>query len=130
MKDLSLYDLKDKYISEISGGELQKVFIGRLLFQDPYVVLLDEFNNNLDLGAQIYLLDNINSLFKDKIIISVFHDLNLVRRLNSNIMVLNKGTIYTHGNIESVFKRDILEDIYGVDVERFMIESFYNWIKN
>lgn len=130
LKNMGIYHLKDKYTSELSGGELQKVFISRILFQDPYVVLLDEFNNNLDLGTQIYMLNNLKSLFEDRILISVFHDLNLVRRLGSKIMVLKGGEVYKYGDESTVFNRRVLNDVYGVDVEQFMKDSFYRWIKN
>lgn len=130
LKNMGIYHLRDKYISELSGGQAQKVFISRILFQDPYVVLLDEFNNNLDLGTQIYMLNNLNSLFKDKILISVFHDLNIVRGLNSRVMILKNGGIYKYGDDSTIFNRRILQDVYGVDVKQFMEDSFYRWTKN
>lgn len=127
LKDIGIYHLKDKYMSELSGGERQKVFIGRVFAQDPDIILLDEFNNNLDIKSQIHIVENLNNWFKNKILISVFHDLNLVRNLNSKVMALKDSKIYKYGDVHEVFYRDTLRALYDIDVEKFMINSFGKW---
>lgn len=127
LKKLDIYKLKDNYISELSGGECQMVFIARVFVQNTEIVLLDEINNNLDINSQIYIIENINNWFKDKILISVFHDLNLVGNLNSNVMVIKNSKIYKYGEIDEVFTGELLQTVYGVDVKKFMIKSLGKW---
>ncbi len=55
---------------------------------------------------------------------SVFHDLNLVRNLDSLVMVLKDSKIYKYGDVDSIFNKNILQSVYGVDVQKFMINSF------
>lgn len=129
LEKLKIIDLKDKYLSELSGGQIQKVFIGRMVAQNPDIVLLDEPNNNLDLKSQINLIEIINEVFCEKIVISVFHDLNIVSTLDFNILMLKDGKIHDYGNMEEVFSKENLYEIYGIDVQRFMENSFLKWSK-
>lgn len=130
LRKLDIYKLKYRYISELSGGECQMVFIARVFVQNTDIVLFDEMNNNLDINSQIYIIENINTWFKDKILISVFHDLNLVRNLDSKVMVIKKSKIYKCGSVDEVFTSELLKNIYGVDVRKFMIKSLEKWGNN
>ncbi|BAK80853.1 putative ferrichrome transport ATP-binding protein FhuC [Candidatus Arthromitus sp. SFB-rat-Yit] len=130
LKNMGIYHLKNRFMSELSGGEKQRVFISRILYQDPYIILLDEFNNNMDLKTQIYIIENFKEIFKDKIILSVFHDLNIVRNLNTLVMVLKDCKVYKYGDVDNIFNKNVLKSVYGVDVEKFMIDSLNKWNKN
>ena len=89
---VGLMDYKDKMINELSGGQLQRVFLARVFAQDPDIILLDEPTNHLDLKHQIELLENLNKWTKEnnKIVIAVLHDLNLVQYIADNVLLLNK----------------------------------------
>lgn len=127
LKNIGIDHLKDKYMSELSGGECQKVFIARVFAQNPDIVLLDEMNNNLDIKSQIYIIENIKKFFKDKILITVFHDLNLVRNLNNKVMILKDSKKYKYGSIDDVLNRENLKNVYDVDVVEFMVNSLSKW---
>lgn len=128
LKKLDIYSLKDNYMSKLSGGECQRVFIARVFVQNSDIILFDEMNNNLDIGSQIYIVKNINDWFKDKILISVFHDLNLVKNLNSNVMVIKDSRVYRYGGVDEILTGGILKNIYGIDVREFMIDSLKKWV--
>ena len=61
MEKVGVYHLKDKLITELSGGQLQRVFLAKVFAQDPDIILLDEPTNHLDFKNQIDLLENLNT---------------------------------------------------------------------
>jgi len=129
LKKLDIWENKDRMIDELSGGELQRVFLARTLAQNPDLILLDEPSNHLDLKHQIELLKFLKAWVKenDKTLISVFHDLNLARLFGDTAVVLNNGTLAASGKIEDVLNGGILSDVYGVDIRGFMQESLEKW---
>ena len=56
---VKINSLKDKFITELSGGELQRVFLARTFAQNPSIILMDEPTNHLDLNSQIELIYNL-----------------------------------------------------------------------
>jgi len=126
---LDVSDIKDRMIDELSGGTLQRVFLARALAQTPDLILLDEPANHLDLKHQIELLDFLQTWVKEnnKKLIGVFHDLNLARRFADTALVINNGIIAANGKIDDVLKSEVLNDVYGIDIRRFMKESLENW---
>ena len=129
LKKLGIDHLKNKYMSELSGGECQKVLIARVFAQNPDIILLDEMNNNLDISSQIYVIENIQEFFKNKILIGVFHDLNLVRNLNTKVMILKDSIKYKYGQADEILTRENLKNVYGIDVVAFIINSLEKWKK-
>jgi len=129
LKKLDIWNNKDCMIDELSGGELQRVFLARTLVQSPELILLDEPSNHLDLKHQIELLKFLKEWVKEnnKTLISVFHDLNLARLFGDTAVVLNNGTLSASDKIEDILKSGILSDVYGVDIRGFMQESFEKW---
>ncbi|EPZ54907.1 ABC transporter family protein [[Clostridium] sordellii ATCC 9714] len=88
---VGLLDIKDKPINELSGGQLQRVFLARTFAQNPDIILLDEPTNHLDLKYQIELLEHLSKWAKKnkKIVIGVLHDLNLVHYFSDAVCLLN-----------------------------------------
>ena len=124
IEKVGLLEIKDKYINELSGGQLQRVFLARTFAQDPEIILLDEPTNHLDLKYQIELLKHLSIWAKEnnKIVIAVLHDLNLVHYFSDNVCLVDKGKIVDYGKSVDVFKSDSLKEVYKVDVPKFMIE--------
>jgi iron complex transport system ATP-binding protein len=116
-------------IDKLSGGQLQRVFLAKTLAQMPEVILLDEPTNHLDLKYQIELLRYLKSWVKEnnKILIGVFHDLNLARQFGDSVLIMNEGTVTASGIIEETMNGEILQKIYGIDICAFMQESLGKW---
>ena len=129
MKKVGIYELKDKLITELAGGQLQRVFLAKIFAQDPDIILLDEPTNHLDFKNQIDLLENLNEWVKtnNKIVIGVLHDLNLVQYFADKVLMIQSGKVVSYGRPEDVLKGEILNDIYGMDIKEFMVNILQKW---
>ena len=126
---VGLLDIKDKLINELSGGQLQRVFLARAFAQDPDVILLDEPTNHLDLRYQIEMLDYLKVWAKEnnKIVVAVLHDLNLVQNFGDKVLMLKDGVIKNNGNTREVLNGSDLEEVYGIDIKAFMLKTLDKW---
>jgi iron complex transport system ATP-binding protein len=129
IKELDILDIRDRMIDELSGGQLQRVFLAKTLAQTPEVILLDEPTNHLDLKYQVELLEFLKSYVREnnKTLIGVFHDLNLARRFGDTAIVMQDRTIAASGSIEEVMNSETLQTVYGIDIRAFMQESLGKW---
>lgn len=119
--------LKDKSISQISGGERQLVSIARALSQEPELLLLDEPTAHLDITYQIGILDLIRRLNKGfgLTVIMVLHDLNLASQYCDRLILLNQGRVHGIGTPKEILTYQVIEEVYKtvVIVEKNPISS-------
>lgn len=110
--------LKERPITNLSGGELQRVIIARALAQQSQFLLLDEPISHLDLHHQIEILSVLKRLEQHKkiTVIAVLHDLNRAAQFSDSIVLLNKGKIFAQGNPQVVLTRENIKNVYGIDV--------------
>ena len=126
---VGLLDIKDKLITELSGGQMQRVFLARVFAQDPDIILLDEPTNHLDFKNQIDLLQNLKEWIKtnNKIVVGVLHDLNLVQYFADNVLMLQNGLVVSYGPPQKVLNDPVLDDLYGIDIKGFMLNILKKW---
>lgn len=97
LKELHILHLKDRLLSEISGGELQLCFVARALIQDAEVLVMDEPCTYLDFQKQYSFMEKIISLKKtDKTLLLSVHDPNLAIRYADEVYFMQSGCIYEH----------------------------------
>lgn len=114
MRLTEVKDLKNRYITELSGGELQRVLLAQALVQEPELLLLDEPTSHLDITHQVEIMDLIRKLNKEKklTIIMVLHDLNLAGEYCDRLILLDKGKIHTIGSPNEVLTYSNIEKVY------------------
>ena len=97
LKKYNLYEFKDKYPSELSGGMRQRVALIRTLAVKPKILLLDEAFSALDYQTRIMVTNDIYYILKNNEInnISVKHDISEAISMSDRVLVLSKrpGTI-------------------------------------
>jgi iron complex transport system ATP-binding protein len=110
--------LADRLVTEISGGERQRVLIAMCLAQEPEVLLLDEPTSHLDIGHQMSILDLIARLNRQigMTVVAVFHDLNLAAEYCHRLLVLDRGRVAALGAPEDVLTTDLISAVYGMRV--------------
>jgi zinc transport system ATP-binding protein len=87
-----MYELKDRRIGELSGGQLQRVFIARAIVNDPELLILDEPTSGVDAfsQAQFYsILEELNKKRKITVILAT-HDITAITKLSNKIACINK----------------------------------------
>ena len=129
LETVDLTGEKDREITKLSGGQLQRVFLARTLAQEPEIILLDEPTNHLDLKYQIELIEYLKKWASEgrRAVVGVLHDINLAIRLSDNIMVMKNGEIQAYGKTDEVITDDLLKTVYEIDVAQYMRESLKIW---
>ena len=123
-------EIKDRLITQISGGERQRALIAKALAQDPKIILLDEPTSHLDINHQIEVLELLKELNKKQnlTIISVLHDLNLASRYSDKLVLLKDGKILKSGNVDEVLTASNIENAYNtraiVELNKFTNSLF------
>ena len=129
MRLSGVWDLKDRLVTELSGGQLQRVFLARTFAQEPQAILLDEPTNHLDLHCQAELLDSLRawSTVGGRCVVGVLHDINLALNFADTVLLLNLGNIAAYERIDK-FDLSLLNALYEMDVGGYMRESLKRWI--
>ncbi|NMB32613.1 MAG: ABC transporter ATP-binding protein [Clostridium sp.] len=126
MMATNVWDLRNRRINEISGGERQRVFIARALAQQTDIILLDEPVSNLDIHHQIEVLDIIRSMVrKKKTVVTVLHDLNLASMYCDHMILLKEGSVVVRGRPEVVLSPSNIKKVYGIE-SHIIKDTVYN----
>jgi iron complex transport system ATP-binding protein len=134
LEQMELLHLKDRIYPTLSGGEMQRVQIARILTQlyepdkdETKYIFLDEPTNNLDLCYQYKILSEVRKLANANFtVIAVIHDLNLAAQYSTRMVFLNNGEKTADGNTSKVLTRKIIKENLQVDTEILNHYKFKN----
>jgi len=128
---VGLLELKNKEITKLSGGQLQRVFLARALAQQPRIILLDEPTNHLDLKCQIDIIEYLKKWAQrseqKRAVVGVLHDINLAMLLSDRVIIMENGKIATDDTANNIVRSNILNQVYDMDVTAHMRDSFQKW---
>jgi zinc transport system ATP-binding protein len=114
LESLALGELADAHVSEISGGQLQRVLIARAVVADPQVLFLDEPTASIDAESRQSLSELLRTLNERIPIVVITHDVTSIAPLVRNIACINRRLHYHAGGD---ITQGMLEEVYGCPVE-------------
>jgi len=106
-------------VKKLSGGNIQKVLLGREIEQSPRLLITAYPVRGLDIGASCTIYDMLNEQKRNGVaILFIGEDLDVLRELSDRIMVIHNGTIMDIVNPETTTKEDIGLLMMGHNTER------------
>ena len=128
MERTGVADLRDRQVTELSGGQLQRVFLARTFAQQPRIILLDEPANHLDLKYQVELVQELKAWAagEGRCVVGVLHDVNLALDLADLFLLMEEGRARYFGPAAE-FDPAALNRVYQMDVGGYMRRSLQRW---
>lgn len=116
---MGVEDLAESYVNQLSGGQMQRVFVARALAQKTKFLIFDEPTSSLDIKFQLKTMKKISELVhSEKIcLFMAMHDLNLALKYSDEVILLKEGRIHSVGKPFEVVTEENLEEVYGVNSE-------------
>jgi iron complex transport system ATP-binding protein len=118
MELLNLSSLSERPLHTLSGGQKQKVVLGRALAQDTPYILLDEPTGNLDLKHQVEVLECLADMAgqgKAGVVIAM-HDINLASHYSNKTLLINSKGEVVSGLTKEIFNAENLGAAYGIEM--------------
>ncbi|MCX7910742.1 MAG: ABC transporter ATP-binding protein [Endomicrobia bacterium] len=122
---LNLFDLKrvkNNKLSELSGGELQRVFIAMGFLKKTKIHIFDEPLNNLDIKHQLEIIKILKNLSKTNMVVLVFHDINIALNFCDKIVLMKNGEIFCDCAPFEI-SSDFLKKIFEIECNIFNFDN-------
>lgn len=124
LKDMGLMELAHRNVTELSGGERQKIAIARALAQEPQLLIFDEPTGNLDIANEQLILSEARRVAEEKGIgiLTSLHDFNQALELGDRFFFMKDGVIRYTGGAEIVTEA-VIQDVFDAQVRIVTIED-------
>ena len=111
-------EFAQRHVTQLSGGELQRVFIARALAQETPVLVLDEPTAHLDISYQTGVLDMIETIRRETgvTVLLAMHDLTLAAQYCDRVAVLHRGSVFANGRPSAVLTPEVVSQVFGATV--------------
>ena len=116
---LGLEEYEHAYIDTLSGGQLQRAFIGLILCQDSDYILLDEPLNNLDMKYSVQIMQLMRHLVDDlrKTVVVILHDINYAAAYADRVVAFKNGQVFMNDTVDQFLQKPVIDALYDTDVE-------------
>ena len=105
--------LRERFVTQLSGGEWQRVRLARALAQEPLALVLDEPTSALDVRHEMELFELVAALRRDGLgCLVITHRLNLAARYADRLVLLHRGTVVAEGAPAGVLSRERLSAVF------------------
>jgi zinc transport system ATP-binding protein len=114
LRTVHIERFRNRLLSDLSGGELQRVFIARALAPQPRVLILDEPTTGIDIGSQEDFYKLLRDLNREHglTILFVSHDVDVITREVNSVICVNRSLVY-HGAPKDFLTEKNMQKLYG-----------------
>ncbi len=113
MERCDIGELGHRFVSTLSGGELQRARVARALAQEPQVLVLDEPTASLDIRHEMEILELLRSSADGGMtIFLITHHLDLAARFADRVLLLDRGRVAAEGQPRDVLQESTLQHVY------------------
>lgn len=116
MEFTGVTEFADRQVKELSGGQMQRVWLSLAIAQSREVLLLDEITTYLDIRYQYEILNLIKELNKSfgTSVVMVLHDINQTMQYADTTIVMKDGRAICQGKTQDVITESVIKDTYGI----------------
>jgi len=116
MEQTDTLEFENRFITQLSSGERQRVIFARALAQDSPVLVLDEATSNLDINHALGMLKlAARGVNEKKTVIAVMQDINLAAAFCDHLIFVRHGGVVANGPIDKILNSETLRDVFQVD---------------
>jgi iron complex transport system ATP-binding protein len=115
LAETGIEHLRERPVTQVSGGERQLVLLARALVQEPKLLLLDEPTSNLDIRHAVKIMRLVEKRVREEglAVLAIFHDLNLASIFADYLFLLRDGRIVHQGETSKVLTREVLQEVFA-----------------
>ena len=114
MRMCDIEPLAHRFLSTLSGGEIQRTRVARALAQQPKILVLDEPTASLDVRHEMEILELLRaSADRGMTIFLITHHLDLAARFADRLLLLDRGKVAAEGEPRDVLQEETLRRVYG-----------------
>lgn len=126
MERTDTWPLCNQLVTQVSGGEFQRVVLARALVQAPRILFLDEAMSDFDIRVKIQITDYLRKLIArtQMTVVAVNHDLAAAYQHSDQIVALKNGRIAACGSPRDVMDSAFFAKIFGVETEMIPEKGF------
>lgn len=119
MEKTGTLEYKDRLITELSGGEKQRIMLARAIAQGANYIFLDEAFSEMDIHYAIESMKLLKRLVDEEniTIVNIVHDINMAYHFSDRVLLLKSGEVYGIGTKDEIMKNDKISDLFNIRVE-------------
>ena len=119
LKRVGLFDKRYQTFRSLSGGEQQKVLIGRAMAQEPKILMLDEPTSNLDFHWKLKISRLVQDLQRqlNLTVLMISHEITSIPLTVGRTILLDSGRILADGDSAAILTSSVLEQVYQCRIQ-------------
>lgn len=92
-----------RFDSKVSGGEMQRIAIARMILKQPKLLIMDEATSGIDVVSESEVMEALMNMMRGRTVVMVSHDYNLIKKAE-NLIVLKDGKVEACGDYDTVYQ--------------------------